>query len=458
MIEVKLGDKEIIKSLQREVQDIILYNDGVGATNFYKNLQPLLEKNDFGMLSHDIKEVYEKIISQAKLIALTTLSDKEVVELIDKNIKLFITNPDIDLWHKLEGKLRTILILEDRDELKLRLHDSLAINKTVLFNRNFIFHGKKTEGTVADWLSYYQAEVNETGDSNIRFREFLTKDNVIRKLSQEDEEIIEKLFVFYKRLTFSSFSFEGIEDYIFVDDGKNRGWIREGQFTPEKAIERQAQKILYAQEILQKALGSDYERFFGKPSVKSSKKFEKIDDTLTFPNEASNRLFERYKLRSINWKDIITRTKDMSDSYNNSVKFSKLFHQAINSRDKENIIVALLVLARQGHLDEIFVRDKKIKEIFKAHLAKKFSDKLASDMEANLQAPIYLSYFLQHLLKDILKMDENESAVLAIKLVNELKRAGDKQYIAIAYGDLQSGTFKWKTIMEKDDKLELAES
>lgn len=171
----------------------------------------------------------------------------------------------------------------------------------------------------------------------------------------------------------------------------------------------------------------------------------------------SNKLLANYQLSTLTWSDVLLKANYLLKDYKKTKYFFKNFHDNINKKNIINIAAHLLVLAKQGHLDEIFERDVEIKDIFKNHLEKKFREKIANHFEKNLREPVYLSYFLQHILKDILKLDENESAVLAIKLVNELKRAGDKQYLPIAYGDLQTGVFKWKEIVDKDDRLELAD-
>ncbi len=166
----------------------------------------------------------------------------------------------------------------------------------------------------------------------------------------------------------------------------------------------------------------------------------------------TDKLLANYKVKTFDWNQI-KQTARRFYKISDREKLLQQLHQAINKRDGVKIIAALLILAKRGELDEIFVIDKKIKDIFAKHLRQKFSDKLADHFLGNLKDPVYISYFLQHLFKDILKLSENESAVIAVKLANELKKAGDKEYLSIAYGDLADGKFKWKTIARDGDKL-----
>ncbi len=170
------------------------------------------------------------------------------------------------------------------------------------------------------------------------------------------------------------------------------------------------------------------------------------------PPQNTDKLLANYKVTTFDWNKI-KQTAQRFYKITDRSKLLQQLHQAINKRDGVKIIAALLILAKRGELDEIFIIDKKIKDIFAKHLRQKFSDKLANHFLNNLKDPVYISYFLQHLFKDILKLSENESAVIAVKLANELKKAGDKEYLSIAYGDLADGKFKWKTIARDGDKL-----
>jgi hypothetical protein len=260
-----------------------------------------------------------------------------------------------------------------------------------------------------------------------------------------DETIRNKighLLKFYKTLTTSSMDAEGAEEVvIYVDEVDHKFKALKKGVIEEIKMDNLAD--------IEKTIATLYEIRNKNNVAESDYKF----------------LIKAYKLTQVDWNKVVSEANKLAGAVNIQSEFQKDFHNAINTKNTLLLISYLFILARQGVLDEIFERDEKIKEIFKAHLAKKFSVKLAEHFEHNLRAPVYLSYFLQHILKDILKFDENESAVLAIKLVNELKRSVStdlgqvegKQYLSIAYGDLPTGTFKWKEIMEKDDSLELQE-
>jgi len=457
------NDSKFIDSLENEVKDIIMTDDIPGAVNFYSNLEKIYKKYEPQIFDKNIKFKYEQMIDLVKWVAITSINkNEEVIRIINSYILWLLRNEEVDLWSKIEQKLRSILILEERDDLKNEIKESLLKNDTIITQKNLYLSDKDSRGSVANWLRYYNSIFFDEYVSNIKLQEFINSDDNLRNIDNKEKNLVAKLFYFYTKIKQSSFSFEGIEDYIFVDDGKNIGWIKSGVFTPLKSIDQRRQVINYGREILKKALGENYDYFFGR-STSSEFKEENISNKDKIETiggnfiSSSNKLLFNFKIKGFDWRETVKLSDEMDSYYGSGVKFKNEFHVGINNRDKIKITAGLLTLARRGHLDEIFERDTKIKDIFKEHLVKKFSTKLAQHFEQNLRAPVYLSYFLQHLLKDILKLDDNESAVLAIKLVNELKQAGDKQYLPIAYGDLKEGVFKWKGIVDKDDRLELAD-
>ncbi len=460
---INLNDSKFIESLENEFKDIIITDDISGAVNFYSNLEKIHQKYESQIADKNIKFKYEQMIDLAKWVAVTSINkDEEVIRIINSYISWLLRNEEVDLWSKIEQKLRSILVLEERDILKNGIKESLLKNDAIITQKGLYLSGKEFRGSVANWLKYYNSIFFDEYVSNIKLQEFINSDNNLRNIDKKEKNLVAKLFYFYTKIKQSSFSYEGIEDYIFVDDGKNIGWIKSGVFTPLKSIDQRRQVINYGRDILKKALGKDYDYFFGR-SISSEAKDEKISDINKIEAagrdfiSSSDKLLMNYRIMGFDWQETVKLSDKMDSYYSSGVKFKNEFHEGINSRDKIKITAGLLTLARRGQLDEIFERDTKIKDIFKEHLVKKFSTKLAQHFEQNLRAPVYLSYFLQHLLKDILKLDDNESAVLAIKLVNELKQAGDKQYLPIAYGDLKEGVFKWKGIVDKDDRLELAD-
>lgn len=133
--------------------------------------------------------------------------------------------------------------------------------------------------------------------------------------------------------------------------------------------------------------------------------------------------------------------------------FTTKFYAAINDRAQHEVIGALWVMASQGTLLSLLERDKKISGLFAKHLTNKYDDTIAQHFETHQSDAAYVSYFLQHLLNDTLKMDPQKSAALAIHLLNEESAATGKEPLMISYGDIQSQRFVWKQVKKQGHKL-----
>jgi len=424
--------QENLNTLSQLVNNIFIEREFNLARKVKIKLVHFLEK--YKSYEKDFQSSF--ILIQNLLIKLKffTLSSMPLDELIIFFEKHWIEQYDIpdyigEKFSTLNNFFEIILLslpYDERDQYKMAVIKALKNNKQTLFEG----HTTNKKITVSSLLLDFDATFQENKSDTLLFLKYIDLITIKNNFKEADKEKIRHLFNFYKLLSTSSMTEQGAEEiFIFQDEGDNilkvfkKGVIEE---LKDKNIKKIVHDIFetYGDEV-QKQIATDF----------------------------SNKLLNSYKLSKINEYDIYKKLKNWPAIH--TKEFEKIFHLGINKRELVSIIVSLYKLAKDGYLDEIFERDIKIKEIFKAHLAKKFTEKLAAHFEQNLREPVYLSYFLQHILKDILKLDENESAVLAIKLVNELKRAGDKQYLPIAYGDLKEGIFKWKGIVEKDDKLEL---
>lgn len=387
------------------------------------------------LLISDIPEYIMKKFDLAESIAVKVKQDlvSDVFSLLlvsdfDKNkvykeeLKNFFTgeirqllNQSDDLLIEINEKFLYVILYDVN--FNEELLNYLYNNKTILTQTNLQLENKKVPGTVANWLKLFVSIFGLKDFNDFTLANFFTQVKDIKNLSTQEKKDIEMLIKIYRNLKFFP------DVYL------------------QKNIPFEEFKLIPIAKVYEEKITYSFSENITPAEVKDVDKKEKI--------------LQSY----INYQKFINKIIAKADSLLGQSKkiLFENFHQAINSKDKNSIYLHLFVFARQGNLDEIFEHDVKIKEIFEKHLTKKFSKKIANHFEKNLREPVYMSYFLQHILKDILKLDENESAVLAIKLVNELKRAGDKQYLPIAYGDLKTGVFKWKGIMEKNDKLELAD-
>jgi len=58
-------------------------------------------------------------------------------------------------------------------------------------------------------------------------------------------------------------------------------------------------------------------------------------------------------------------------------------------------------------------------------------------------APKHILAFLKHVLMERLKLPEESAKLVILTLSNECRKAGESEYAKLAYGDLETGEFKW---------------
>ncbi len=356
------------------------------------------------------------------VFSLLLVSDLDKNKIYKEDLKNFFTgeirqllNQSVDLLIEINEKFLYVILYDVN--FNEELLNYLYNNKTIFTKTKLELENKKVPGTVANWLKLFISIYGLKKFNDFTLASFLTEVKEVKNLSPQEKKDVETLVKIFRNLKF------------------------------------------FPDVYLEKNIPFEEFRLIPIPKVYKEKAVYFFTENITPTAEPDIDNKEKILQKYINYQKFIDKIINQADNLlkKPNKELFESFHQVINSKDKDNIYLYLFVFAKKGKLDEIFEQDLKIKEIFIQHLNKKFSKKIADHFANNLREPVYLSYFLQHILKDILKLNDGESAVLAIKLVNELKRAGDKQYLPIAYGDLKIGEFKWKIILEKDDRLELAD-
>jgi len=136
-------------------------------------------------------------------------------------------------------------------------------------------------------------------------------------------------------------------------------------------------------------------------------------------------------------------------------EFTKSFYKYINDRDVDGVAASLWTLAERGQLLGLLAVDRKIATLLSKHLEKKFSLVMADHFNETRDHIGYLAYFLRHLLLDTLKITESDSAALVIHLLNLQAQITGADVDMIAYADASTGVFKWRNIINKNNRLDL---
>jgi hypothetical protein len=132
---------------------------------------------------------------------------------------------------------------------------------------------------------------------------------------------------------------------------------------------------------------------------------------------------------------------------------------AVASRndEKNKVIACVKIMARQKALITALRDNPAWLEAVSGYIVSKYGQQYnpedvtaaLSNIKMDLTAPAALSEFLQYLLKDKLKMGENDSALVGVEIGQLL---GD-QYQGLAYGSQETGSFEWTKNKIEDQRL-----
>ena len=209
-----------VTQLEKEAEDIILFNNFALARNFLQKISDFLVKNrNFQQSQPEIYQKYQNLIAKVSWIALNTLRENEIVNLFENHLHTAFQIKDFDPLEDILNKLKVVLLtyglLEDRDEFKKRLREAIIENNQVLF----IPVKNRKEKSVSQWIKDYMANLGTEPVSKVKLIEYLTKVSGAEKLTSNQKEKLLKLFSLFEALKFSSFDARGREEDLLIKRG-----------------------------------------------------------------------------------------------------------------------------------------------------------------------------------------------------------------------------------------------
>ena len=232
---ITLTSQQLMAGLDKVVADIIRFNDAKKASDLGRLLAEKLEKKKSEVArSPEIYDFYKKIIVKLYFIALPLLDNSDIIDIFKNYFTWQFRLPDYDILAKLEAKLLTIIVIEERDEFKNSLRQTLLGNKEIITSKAEI-------KTIRDWLKNYNANTGAGTTDSLRKNQYLANLSNNKLLSGHDIKKLQTLINVYEMCKLSSFTPQGFEERVpIVIDGKlyifNHGVLE--QVKPSKQVER----------------------------------------------------------------------------------------------------------------------------------------------------------------------------------------------------------------------------
>ncbi|MCX6796403.1 MAG: hypothetical protein NTW06_02800 [Candidatus Falkowbacteria bacterium] len=258
-----LVDESHLKTLDSLVKRIISNDDEKKAFELSALLDKAMVNNAAELkANNEIFNFYKNIIIKLKFIALSLLSENEIIELLNNYFVWQFTIEHYDFIDKFKKKLLYIVVYEDRDKFKEDVKKSLLENGLIIT--------RETERkAIKDWLNDYNSNLGLGVADKLKRTQYLINLKRIRNLQDFEIERLKILFNLYEFLKISSLSPEGFDEDVLIDiDGSlqvfSRGNLESisGVFTkardvsgPPKTTEEKTIEDLIAQKKTMKDEG-----------------------------------------------------------------------------------------------------------------------------------------------------------------------------------------------------------
>jgi len=223
-----------MQKLEDVAARIIRFDEVKKAFDLSRALAEKLEKKKIEVRRFpEVYDWYKKIIIKLRLAALPLLDQSDVIDVFKNYFTWQFRLPDYDVLAKLEAKLLTIIITEERDEFKNKLRQALLENMEIIASHAEI-------KTIADWLKNYNASVGTGPADSLKKNQYLAGLKSNQSLTDFERQKLQTLIAVYELCKLSSFTPQGFEETVpIIIDGKlyifNHGVLE--QVKPNKQVE-----------------------------------------------------------------------------------------------------------------------------------------------------------------------------------------------------------------------------
>ncbi len=419
--------------LTRYLDEVILFDDLPGAKMLVDHLGKLLEENrDLEKDNPALYESYEQILIKARFIALPLLTEPIVLSLIEENLPVALELPDYNLGEKLKAFLLKYPVLDDRDAVKNKLKQALINSDLIITPESVIRYGQKVEGSIKNWLTDYVINLGTDPVESVKLSQYLINSPSVKELGPESRAKLEKLFKFFEGLKLTSLSPLGAEEKSLLFFDNEWHVLDEGRFV--KTRDTKTDRIV---EQAIKLFETKTEKGEAEQKIKGKK--ERV--------ERMRRLYEgdpKEQAEIAKDEKLIQAQIAKRKASEQAGVLAEILEKGLDQRDRIKVIATLRILAAKNGLSKILVENKRLIDPFLVYLKAQPRPGLLEGFKLEPTAPIYLSLFLQYLLRSRLGLNENDSGRVGMQIVNLLRKAGVEKYNQIAYFDLESESFKWR--------------
>ncbi|NMB48502.1 hypothetical protein GYA13_03615 [Candidatus Kuenenbacteria bacterium] len=357
----------------------------------------------------------KKILSFLYFTLLPGLSKERIYDFLSILLNYILLTPEIDYGEINERfKLRISMMLADEEEdFRSSAALFLTANKGLITSKNINTYEGEVVGTIDNWLKDFLYYLN---NAKFGFKHsitsYLTENKNCKIISKAEWLAVQKLINLFVLITDSPYSLASstiVDTQIKTDNGQI--------------------KILSSAKIIDVTTGFRGKEIERKSNIQSSKE-SSVDISLVLNNFINANFFS----------DVLVAKSRMAGGSWSEVRSH--FYQAVNEGKAAEAAAALLLIAESGGLKEAFAGDERFVKFWGDYLAKNMPAD-TGEFVKDPANPKDLARFLQYILEGRLKMKGDEAAMVGVLIANSARLAGDLNYKTLAYGDMESGEFRW---------------
>ena len=416
----QLNEPKIFDEINELVKEYSFGSYISEAFDFLQILKELISDNtDLKQINSNLFDKYQKIILQLSYISLPFLTEKEIYELIKKNL-LPVFSFDINLRSKIE----LYLLLRRDDFQKNSIREAIA--RALIENEERIgsqkikdTQGNDEEPFIKNWIrDYVQTYKVDKTLGNLEIVTYLNQSPNIKKINTEETKLLREVLKLYNYLRFANPEERGTPE----QEGPDRQ-------PPPTPSDSEGKLKIPAQGIRPKLLTKEPE----KPVS-----YNKLQES-----------FNRYKVQIPVFQGLENRILEKTKGQLLSIKEELV--SALKSANKNQGIACLRILAEQKALINILLNSPPWQKTIIDYIQNKYKEQF-SQIELNqliinfsklANTPAVLSEFLQYLLKERLRLTESESALVGVDLADILIKKGEKKFATLVTGNAETGEFEW---------------
>lgn len=190
----------------------VKHNDGYFANQLYQKLNKLLDDHpNLKSDNLDLFNKYKNILIQLQFTSLNFFEEKDWIDLLKNYLNIALDIEELDLREKLKTVLVFYRDFNIRDNLKKKFLASISSCKQP------IIRGYKIDGMpvkISEWINNLIINLGMPPFDLLKKQEYLTNNDFVKNLSQEDKQKIRKLLDLYEYLSLSSNTKEGNENVV----------------------------------------------------------------------------------------------------------------------------------------------------------------------------------------------------------------------------------------------------